>query len=64
MMTAVRLLDKNSKRYFSFTLREQGGGFERVGSKHNIQNYFILLKMYFSYYVSLWFVRIGVILAP
>lgn len=48
MMTAVRLLDKNSKRYlFSFTLREQGGGFERVGSKHNIQNYFILLKNVF-----------------
>ena len=32
MMTAVRLLDKILSVIFSFTLREQGGGFERVGS--------------------------------
>lgn len=46
MMTAVRLLDKilSVICLFSFTLREQGGGFERVGSKHNIQFYFILKK--------------------
>lgn len=63
MMTAVRLLDKNFKRYFpSLCVSRVEVLKEWVQSI--IYNFISFLKMYFSYYASLWFVRIGVILAP
>lgn len=64
MMTAVRLLDKNFKRYFpSLCVSRVEVLKEWVQSIiYKIISFF--KKMFFSYYASLWFVRIGVILAP
>ena len=66
MIAAVRLLDKNSKRYlFIFpSLCVSRVEVLKEWVQNIIYNFFSFLKTNFSYYASLWFVRIGVILAP
>lgn len=63
MMTAVRLLDKNYKRYFP-SLCVSRVEVLKEWAQSIIYNFISFLKNVFSYYTSLWFVRIGVILAP
>ena len=66
MITAVRLLDKNSKRYlFIFpSLCVSRLEVLKEWVQSIIYNLIFFIKLYFSYYASLWFVRLGVILAP